>query len=209
KESRGNTVVSKESKPTGVTTFSTEQMVDTLTAMLQQVQNQSSVGSIAAKGNHICFNTAHNEVWIVDSGASDHMTGTKHLFTSYRPPSRQMTVKTADGSISQVEGIGSIPVTSAITLHNVLYVPRLSCNLLSISKLVKDMECSAHFTSDVCSFQIPMSGKEIGNAKMVNGLYQIQACTSRLRQTQKVVSLSAQGDSLELNKVKLCYITFS
>lgn len=56
-------------------------------------------------------------------------------------------VKIAYGTFSTIVGVGSIPVSKTLTLHNVLHVPNLSCNLLSISKLTQDLNCLAIFYS--------------------------------------------------------------
>ncbi|KAI5424254.1 hypothetical protein KIW84_030447 [Lathyrus oleraceus] len=41
--------------------------------------------SIATKGNSVFLNVSPSHTWIVDSGASDHMTGESTLFSSYSP----------------------------------------------------------------------------------------------------------------------------
>ena len=45
------------------------------------------------------------------------------------------------------------------------HVPNLSCNLLSISKLTRDLKCRAHFFESSCVFQNLTLGKKIGNAR--------------------------------------------
>ncbi|PKA63925.1 Retrovirus-related Pol polyprotein from transposon TNT 1-94 [Apostasia shenzhenica] len=54
---------------------------------------------------------------------------------------------------------------------SVLYVPKLDCNLLSISKLTRDLKCVTKFYSNLCDFQAVDSGKVIGSAEMHGGLY--------------------------------------
>lgn len=36
---------------------------------------------------------------------------------------------------------GSIRLTDTITLHHVLFVPKLNCNLISVSQLNDDLNC--------------------------------------------------------------------
>ena len=50
------------------------------------------------------------------------------------------------------------------------YVPNLSFNLFSISKLTQDLNCLAIFDSSTCKFQLT-SGRMIGSSKEVDGLY--------------------------------------
>ncbi|KAK3037954.1 hypothetical protein RJ639_030659 [Escallonia herrerae] len=69
-------------------------------------------------------------------------------------------IKIADGSLSAIVGTGSIVLSPSITLHNVLHIPKLSCNLLSISKLTNDLKCQANFYSTQCEFQEMRENKD-------------------------------------------------
>ena len=91
-------------------------------------------------------------VWIVDSGASDHMTGTANAFSSYTPYNSGQKIKIADGSLSPVAGTRTVFLSNTIKLDSVLYVLKLSCNLLSVRKLTKDLHCTAKFSSSCCEF---------------------------------------------------------
>ena len=77
-------------------------------------------------------NSIHS--WIIDSRATDHMTNCSKMFSSYSPCVGNKKVKLVDGSLSAIAGMGTIKLTSLITLYDVLHVPNLSCNLLSINK---------------------------------------------------------------------------
>ena len=72
---------------------------------------------------------SHITPWIIDFGASDHMTNAHHLFSTYSPCVGNLKVKIADGTLSPVAGKGSIRISESITLNPVLHVPNLSCNL--------------------------------------------------------------------------------
>ncbi|RDX88312.1 hypothetical protein CR513_30113, partial [Mucuna pruriens] len=74
--------------------------------------------------------------WIIDSGATDHVTDCPNLFSSCSPCADNKMVKIADDSFSAISGVGSVPILNSLTLHNVLYVPNVSCNLLSIRKTI-------------------------------------------------------------------------
>ena len=52
-----------------------------------------------------------------------------------------------------------------------LHVPNLITNLLSIPKLIKDINCSVTFFLDHCIFQDLATGRMIGQAKVKDGLY--------------------------------------
>ena len=81
------------------------------------------------------LNSNHN-TWIIDSGASRHITGFKfETFSNHA--SEEVTI--GDNSSHPIKGIGScsIQLNYGITLQlkNVLYVPRIKRNLVSISEL--------------------------------------------------------------------------
>ncbi|RVW27267.1 hypothetical protein CK203_103096 [Vitis vinifera] len=109
--------------------------------------------------------------WIIDSGASDHMTRYAGSFSTYNPDSRHIKVKIVHSSLATVARTGTIVLNPHITLYDVLHVPKLACNLLSISKLTKDLDFSIQFLPSHCEFEEVTSGKRIGNAKELGGLY--------------------------------------
>lgn len=65
------------------------------------------------------MNTSHSS-WILDSGASRHVTGMSGEFTSYKPYSfaHKETIQTADGTSCQVKGEGIVQCTPSITLSS-------------------------------------------------------------------------------------------
>lgn len=142
RDSKGNTAeVNSHSSP-----FNKEQM-EALQKMLQQTIGTTTV---AQKGNLFhALNTSMGKQnsWIIDSEASDHMTGDLIVFDSYYPCQNNSTVRIADGTLSKVMGKGSVIISQNITLSSVLYVPKLDCNLLSISKLTKDLKCITKISS--------------------------------------------------------------
>ena len=142
-----------------------------------QASGQSSTtlssGSLAKKGTFLTAlsTMSHITPWIIDSGASNHITDAYHLFSTYSPCAGNLKVKIADGTLSPVAGKGSIRIAESIILNLVLHVPNLSCNLLSISQLTKQSNCSAKFLPSHCVFQDLSSRKTIGSAKEREGLY--------------------------------------
>jgi len=99
------------------------------------------------------------------------MTGDINIFTKYFPCHESSTVRITDGTHSKVVGKGTIIVSKDIMLNDVLYVPKLDCNLLSISKITKDLHRVTKFHPHLCEFQALDSRKTIGNAEECVGLY--------------------------------------
>ena len=85
---------------------------------------------------------------------------------------RKNMISIADGTLITVAGQGEVQISPSITLKNVLHVPKLSTNLISIQKLTKDLSCNVVFYSNSCILQDKNSGRMIGHAK--NGM----ACTT-------------------------------
>ncbi|GJV35439.1 retrovirus-related pol polyprotein from transposon TNT 1-94 [Tanacetum coccineum] len=61
--------------------------------------------------------------WIVDTGASDHMSPHLHLFHSLRVLKKPIKIRLPDGTSKWVEKVGHIRINNLLTLHNVFYVP--------------------------------------------------------------------------------------
>ncbi|XP_071920664.1 uncharacterized protein [Coffea arabica] len=131
----------------------------------------TGIGSKALFNSFLSNSSTFPTPWIIDSGASDHMTNSFKLFQSYTPCSGNKKIKVADGGFSPVAGKGSIHISKNVNLKSVLHVPKLASNLLSVSKLTKDSNCLAIFDESHCAFQDKNSRMTIGRARMINGLY--------------------------------------
>ena len=85
--------------------------------------------------------------WILDSGASRHVTGAQSEFLTYKsyPSTHKETIQTADGTCQPIKGIGTVNCTPSINLTSVLHVPSFPVNLLSLSALVDQIDCRVSF----------------------------------------------------------------
>ncbi|KAK8574583.1 hypothetical protein V6N12_062273 [Hibiscus sabdariffa] len=63
--------------------------------------------------------------WVIDSGATDHVTNSCLGFVDYKPCSSNQKITVADGTKITVAGIGNIPISETLTLKNVLHIPKL------------------------------------------------------------------------------------
>ena len=79
--------------------------------------------------------------WLVDSGATSHMSNCKRLFTQVRDLEPADTVTLGDGRDLEVKSVGTVELDMLLpngssrkcSLQKVLYVPKLAYNLVSVS----------------------------------------------------------------------------
>ena len=85
--------------------------------------------------------THGNDTWLVDSGASKHMTGFKEYLTTLIAKESSQKVKLGDDYQYPIKGVGEasykLESGKLLKMKDVLYVPELKKNLLSISGLEK------------------------------------------------------------------------
>ena len=85
-------------------------------------------------------NKVYDDSWVIDSGATDHMTPKSQLFHTYIPSPSNKKIAVANGSLATVVGFGDIYITPTLILKNVPHVPKLSASLVSIQKLTHDLK---------------------------------------------------------------------
>ncbi|PWA54489.1 ribonuclease H-like domain-containing protein [Artemisia annua] len=76
--------------------------------------------------------------WYVDSGATDHMTATTDNITNVTPASGTTLVTFGNNQSLPISHTGYSRLLKDVVLNDVLVVPRLTKNLLSMSKLTRD-----------------------------------------------------------------------
>jgi hypothetical protein len=86
--------------------------------------------------------TMKPEKWYLDSGATTHMTNNKDCLKNYHKNDEIVNVTCADNGKLQCKGRGDTTVklphnTERTMIRDVTYVPKLSANLLSVSKLAE------------------------------------------------------------------------
>ena len=94
------------------------------------------------KPTHVFF---HLPPRVIDSGATDHMTGNSRLFITFMSHPTTSTVTLADGSTSCVLGSRKIHPTPLITLTSILSLPQFSFNLIYVSKPTHTLNCNISF----------------------------------------------------------------
>ena len=94
------------------------------------------ITAIAESGNpNKCLVTLSSSKWVIDSRATNHMTGNSSLFSTFQAHPSTSFVTLADGSQSCVLRSGTIFPTPSLPLSFVLSLPNFSFNLIYVSKL--------------------------------------------------------------------------
>ena len=87
-------------------------------------------------------------LWLLDSGASLHMTPAAASIHHQRPPPHVTRVRIADGTLLPVSSIGRLS-TRAFSVPAVSHVPGLSMSLMFVSQLT-DFDCQVIFDRTSC-----------------------------------------------------------
>ena len=145
---------------------------------VEKVLKKFSSSSLAQSGKYkhmsIAFTTYENlqpelHEWILHSGATDHMSPDKACFEEYKMINDSHLVFTANGGILKVAGIGKIRIKEVL-LQDVLHVPRLKANLLSLQRLVDDTGWRFIFDLSNCFLYVKETGQKTLSARRKRGL---------------------------------------
>ncbi|EPS58321.1 hypothetical protein M569_16494, partial [Genlisea aurea] len=104
-----------------------------------------------ALANLTLDNSLTENEWTADTGATNHMAGKGSVLNNLKPYTGRDGVIIGDGSKLSISGIGATTLkqnNTQISLQNVLYVPKLTKNLLSISQLTSQQPINCEFTNN-------------------------------------------------------------
>lgn len=121
---------------------------------------------------------SNDKGWYVDSGASMHLTMHREWLYDEIPPLID-TIKVADDKKLTVKACGKVKLqvvnrngkSEMIEVHNVLYVPELATNLLSVSQIINN-GCHVQFDKEGCRIFNKMN-KLVAEAKLINNMYRL------------------------------------
>ena len=111
-----------------------------------------------------------NVDFLLDSGASHHITGDVDLLTDLCEIPRSIIVL-PNGKHTYATKEGSLHLGGDRTLTHVLFVPDLSCTLISLARLLRELSCFAIFIDKLCVIHDLCSKMPIGAGEEENGVY--------------------------------------
>ena len=140
----------------------TSQQYKALMALLQQkntTHNNSHVNQIVAVSNigstlsiTCSVSKTSQDRWILDSGATDHVTTFPHLFSLCKKIN-PIIVRLPNAHTVTVTHARKVQFSQLLYQEDVLYIPSFQFNLISISKLVFSLSCKLTFMNDKCFIQ--------------------------------------------------------
>lgn len=122
-----------------------------------------------------CIDTDYkpSDLWFVDSGCSNHMTGTKSLFQELDETQR-IKVQLGNKKEMQVAGKGTVGVDTSHgkvkVLNNIQFVPDLGYNLLSVGQLIAG-GYSVLFDDNTCVIKNKKSGQKVQISMTSNKMF--------------------------------------
>ena len=134
----------------------------------------AKLAAMASATNDVIAN--NQDPWLANSGTSDHLTANlSNLATpsQYKGPEQ---VIVGNGQAVPINHIGNTTLPTKyhnFILKDVLHVPRIAMNLLSVHKFCLHNNCSCHFDANELKIQdIPM-GRLLYRDLSKNGVYPV------------------------------------
>ena len=116
--------------------------------------------------------------WILDSGASNHMSGNHSLLSHVQTSQSLPPVTLADGSQTSIMDIGTALPLPTLPLSYILHLPQCTFNLFSVSQLTRNLNCFITFLSDSILVQDRRTKRTIGTGLESHGLYYLSSPAS-------------------------------
>ena len=139
-----------------------------------------------------------NDSWIIDSGATCHMCNDSNAFSEYSTLKQPQEISLGDGHIVKATGKGTVLLKIAIgksqfqkcELKGVLFVPELSYNLFSVSKIIQTGKIMKFIASE-CTI---LNGNQriVATASLIGSLYHLNVTD------EGEVARAAEKDSNEI-----------
>ncbi|GAA0144837.1 hypothetical protein LIER_05175 [Lithospermum erythrorhizon] len=146
-----------------------------------QMFNQGS--SVASNAKAVYFASTSNindPTWYVDSGTSNHLTSDLQNLSIHTDYSRSNKIIVGNGHSLAIDHIGKAQIPTAshsLALNNVLHVPKITKNLLSVSQFNFDNNVHLEFHPFHC-YGKDHQGQIVLKGTIDQGLYKLETLAS-------------------------------
>ena len=114
--------------------------------------------------------------WLLDSGATNHITGDLNNLHLHHPYQGTDQVTVGNGNTLPIHNTGNGPLPTpshSFQLRNVLHVPGIQSNLLSVQRFAHDNHCIISFDSQSFVIQDKLTKRVLYRGSSNGGLYPI------------------------------------
>ena len=143
------------------------------------------------KANTSLANTSTlEEVWFVDSGASNHMTSHEEWFSDLRTPDRPGYMETGDDTTHTIRHICNVPLGKGNNneIKNVLHIPIITNNLVSVSPIM-EQGMQVRFNNGDCF--IERNGRLIARGQREGQIFILDSEEVKLAMFAKVLKVES------------------
>ena len=156
-------------------TLSTDPTALIAHSSLTSFNDKSEISHLLLTLEEVTSVAVHSSHWILDSGASESMTGDRAWFESIQPMGSTVRIATAGGTSLASDSAGPVHLSNhkgeRVVLGRVLYVPGLAFNLLSVSRL-DSAGAEIVFSNSLC--KVTKGGSEVLRADLEHKVWVIK-----------------------------------
>ena len=170
---------------------------------------QTFVATVGLKAEERC------EDWIIDSGASRHMTFQKELLRDYREFKTPQSVGLGDGHTVEALGAGRVKITTEVRggkkspgwMTDVLYVPKLAGNLFSVRAAAQKRKVISfgHKYCWICD----KKNRLVGTGSTVGKLYKLDCEVQKQSGESAQTAKESQDSEIELWHQRLAHVNYN
>lgn len=165
--------------------------------------NQPSVNSIISNPTALSSSSSPtfgkiSDHWVVDFGATDHITHSLHNFVSNHTISPVfMSLPNGQKTIATI--YGTVQLSPSLILHDVYYIPTFHVNFISVTQLLDTTIYDVFFTINGCFILQISTQTMIGAAEKFGGLFVLKPLSILLEDYGSSFGLSCNSVSQALS----------
>ena len=141
-------------------------------------EQRASYGNFSSLPENLPQSSLVDPSWFVDFGATNRITSQLNNLSLHAPYNGANKVIVGNGKNLPISNIGISHVytqtypKSVLSLPNILHVPSITKNLLSVSQFIRDHNVVAEFYAHSCLIKNKSSGQVLLRGQLKDGLYQ-------------------------------------